>query len=176
MLDVRIFKGPKWLSTGILDTSIYTKPTSLAVPLSCYSSHPEYVHYTWPLGRLRKFAELSASGEDFEGARNKLLSLLRKSSPGHPADRVIFESTFMRAKRQLSSKPVEETDKSEESWTVLPFNQAHSQCGLSSSLHNLWSIWRDRLVQCGVSVYRMQPRISWRLGGRNHINHLRHFI
>ena len=48
ILDVSLFKGGQWKHTGVLDTCLYHKPTSLYQPLAQSSAHPSYVHFNWP--------------------------------------------------------------------------------------------------------------------------------
>ena len=93
MLDVRISKGPKWALTGYLDTTIFTKPTSLANTLSDSSAHPTHIHKNWPIARLHSIASICATEDDFRAAKRDFVSKLIKSSPRHPSVRTLERLT-----------------------------------------------------------------------------------
>ena len=54
MLDVSIFKGPRFVRFGLLDYRLYVKPSSIWKPLNPSSSHAKSVHRSWPLGQVSR--------------------------------------------------------------------------------------------------------------------------
>ena len=166
MLDVKIFKGPKWQRTGCLDTSLYTKPTSLNVPLSSSSHHPHNIHKNWPIGRVRKFSDLCATEEDFASAKQKFVSLQRKSSPLHPAIEPVLDYPWRSDRiHSIFRTPCEEC-----SWLFLPFHRLLARVGLTSTLKKLWDKWRPILERACLIGRPLMPRISWSLSGKPHLS------
>ena len=164
MLDVRIFKGPIWSRSGHLDTSIYTKPTSLSLPLSSSSSHPTHIHNNWPLARIQTFGSLCAGEEDFNSARNLWLSKIKKSSPRHPCVAAVLSTSFISSKRTL--RPIARVGNPVEfkpAWMVLPFHHRLEHAGLPNTLHNIWQRWKHVLAYSGLNMSCIMPRVSWRL-------------
>ena len=53
-LDLHIFKGPRWHSTGVLDYYVKVKTSALGIMLSSSSAHHPSVHMTWPRARVRR--------------------------------------------------------------------------------------------------------------------------
>ena len=47
-LDLRLFKGARWLATGCLDSSINRKVTAQKHPVAIHSLHPPHTHLSWP--------------------------------------------------------------------------------------------------------------------------------
>ena len=57
-LDVEVYKGPKWESSGRLDTRLHLKATSQWSPLAPWSDHPMSVHRSWPRAELARRVNL----------------------------------------------------------------------------------------------------------------------
>ena len=47
-LDLRLFKGARWLATGCLDISINHRVTAQKQPVATHSMHPPHTHLSWP--------------------------------------------------------------------------------------------------------------------------------
>ena len=54
MLDITMYKGPRWRATGYLDYILHAKGTSVWNPLSASSGHPRSVHVSWPQGQFAR--------------------------------------------------------------------------------------------------------------------------
>ena len=80
VVDVRIFCGPKFESTGLLDTGVYTKPTFQGSVLTARSSHHPNVHLSWPLARWNHFDRLCSSRQELQKARALFLQSCTKSA------------------------------------------------------------------------------------------------
>ena len=52
MLDLVLAKGKRHNECGILDVSMYAKPTAQGVPLSHLSCHQPSIHRSWPCSRV----------------------------------------------------------------------------------------------------------------------------
>ena len=73
MLDITIFKGPSWRNSGMLDHTLFTKPTSIWLPLSPDSNHPVGVHVSWPRGHLNRIKRLCPDRETANSEVEKFL-------------------------------------------------------------------------------------------------------
>lgn len=60
-LDLRLFKGARWLATGCLDISINDKVTAQKQPVAIHSLHPPHTHLSWPIGLWSIVSTLSAT-------------------------------------------------------------------------------------------------------------------
>ena len=61
VLDITIFRGPRWVRTGCLDYRSFKKPTSIHRPLSPHSCHAPGVHLAWPLAEVLRINKRSHS-------------------------------------------------------------------------------------------------------------------
>ncbi|XP_038051962.1 uncharacterized protein LOC119724781 [Patiria miniata] len=64
-LDLTIFKGPRFLSTGTLDTRVFTKPTETYQYLERTSSHPNHVFKGFIKGEILRYARNTNNEDDF---------------------------------------------------------------------------------------------------------------
>ncbi len=78
MMDVEIFKGPKFKKCNMLDHRVHVKDTSIWSPLSPTSSHPMNIHAAWPAGMVKRFKWLSSSNGDFELSKEMLLKRIHR--------------------------------------------------------------------------------------------------
>ncbi|KAJ8024865.1 hypothetical protein HOLleu_34899 [Holothuria leucospilota] len=82
-LDLKIFKGNKFQSTGILDTKVYTKPTETFQYLDRNSAHPLATFKGFIKGEVLRYARLCSNESDFLEKRNSFTErlLTRSYSP-----------------------------------------------------------------------------------------------
>jgi hypothetical protein len=78
MLDLMVFKGPRFRSCGKLDYRPHIKPTARHVPLSARSCHPEHVHRSWPISEISRMRRLSLHSWSFLHFRERMLYRFRK--------------------------------------------------------------------------------------------------
>jgi hypothetical protein len=145
MLDVRLFKGRQWESTGVIDYTLHVKDTSVWVPLSAESAHPAHVHKSWPAGQIRRFRHLCSNSVDFETIVQSFYSQLQKSN-GIDC-RGAFDDYIRR------KKPKSSTDNR----IVIPYNPVWKNAKLGAILE-----------QCSRQFNgRVCTGLSWSLGGRS---------
>ena len=65
-LDLTIFKGNRFHTTGILDTKVYRKPTETYQYLHRKSSHPPHVFNAFIYGECLRYARNTNNPEDFQ--------------------------------------------------------------------------------------------------------------
>ena len=69
-LDLKIFKGPRFRTNGLLDTKIYTKPTETFQYLDRKSVHPLATFKGFIKGEVLRYARLCNNETDFIEKRN----------------------------------------------------------------------------------------------------------
>ena len=74
--DTELYKVPRWKTMRMLDSRTHNKPSSLGVPLSPLSSHPNCVHNWWPLDEIRRFVRRSTQQREFIRTRNRSIERL----------------------------------------------------------------------------------------------------
>ena len=57
----RLYKGAGWQKTGILDSGLLVKPSTLWVPLAAQSCHHWGVHRAWPRAEVSRIQRLCSS-------------------------------------------------------------------------------------------------------------------
>ena len=112
MLDVRIFCGKKFETTGLLDTGVFAKPTFQGSCLSHRSGHHPNVHLSWPKSKWNHFAPLCSSKGGTTLARAEFFSKLYQECPDHPALRYLFNPHRHTRKAVLDPG----------SWLVIPYH------------------------------------------------------
>ena len=151
MLDVLLYKGWRWRHTGLLDYRLYTKPTSIWLPLSPSSMHRETVHFGWPRAavcRIRKRCHSRVIGDE-EVA--KFTEQLNSVTFPEYAETILSKSGVVR--------PVEDRSRIRfVSRIILPFSWDWQFADLNSVLRSL----RDRMACLGFDI-----QIAWSNGGRH---------
>ena len=66
MLDIFIYKGDRFHSSGRLDWRPFIKPTSRSVPLTSSSMHSRHIHQSWPVAEISRMHQLSLHQSDFD--------------------------------------------------------------------------------------------------------------
>ena len=75
-LDVRVFKGSRWLSTRCLDTTIHHKITAQKQVLAITSLHPPSTHLAWPQSMVHRIKSLCNSQSSQRGELDHLKRML----------------------------------------------------------------------------------------------------
>jgi len=75
-LDVTVFKGPRFLESGILDTKVYFKPTDTHELLHKSSYHPRHTFKGVLKSQIIRFRKICNNDSDFEKACDLLFSNL----------------------------------------------------------------------------------------------------
>ena len=168
MLDLTVFKGPRWLRSGHLDIKPFFKPSQRAPTLSSRSCHPRSVHVSWPLGRFREYELVSTSPHFSLAAKRQFLQKICRHDPSHPA------IPSLRSRYATSGAKGSTVNKSRDgSWLVLPFHASLQP--LLSLVHNISEHWQylartyDRFA-----LLQFLPRISWSRGDRSLLQILTH--
>ena len=153
-LDLVLHKGPRWHMTGLLDYSLYTKPSSLWLPLSSKSGHAPSVHMAWPVGQLvrlkRRFycpSEASKAINDFKHRY--------KVANGHD---------FFEFNSSSSSSPIRRNNQG--SFVVLPCREEWNKAGIPRMLKKTFDEWEPLLRPLGGKT-SVAPMLSWRNSAQN---------
>ena len=148
MLDVLFWKGERFLSTSSLDSCLFTKPSSIWMPLSVESMHPVFVHRHWPLSQCKRISKRFTNQSDGEAAVCAFKNRVFPSSGVHVGE---------------GAKSPEHSNKTITSWLVLPFHFAISHvAGAVNAVKVPTSIAAFGKVQ-----------VSWSLGNKRLMHLLR---
>ena len=156
MLDLNLFKGPRFAKSGILDVSMFSKSTAQGISLSCQSWHQPTVHTSWPYSRVAHYFNCCSSRSTFRSAVLALFTKISSSCPDHPcladlADSIAsgsFRSSGVRQQRICKSKVTR---------IVLPYHPCFRHA--NSRLRTL----HDDFVASGFGD--LVPVVSYRNGG-----------
>jgi hypothetical protein len=85
-LDITIFKGKNFLSKGILDTKVYTKPTDTFMYLEPSSAHPHHVYMGLIKGETTRYIRNCSHYMDFKTKLDHFLKHMAKR--GHNPVRI----------------------------------------------------------------------------------------
>ena len=109
-LDVTIFKGPGFRSTGLLDTKIYRKPTDTRSLLHTQSFHPPHVYNGIVKSQLIRYNRICSSQSSFNQEVKSLFKTLK--TRGYSNSRL--RRLFAEWKYQIKYNP----------WGSYPCNQS----------------------------------------------------
>ena len=158
MLDLTIHKGARWSASGVLDTTVYIKPTARGMFLSSESNHAPSVH-SWPLERIKHFFKISSSVGSAKRVSRSFLARLLKHDPFHPVRHMAESSVrgLVQTVRCTSSK------KRPATWLPLAFSPVWAQAGFSRTLES---------IHCELTTSQQENSlefpsfgIAWALGG-----------
>ena len=158
MLDLTIHKGVRWSATGVLDTTVYIKPTARGMFLSSESNHAPSVH-SWPLERIKHFFKISSSIGSAKLVSRSFLARLLKHDPFHPVRHQAESSVrgLVQTVRCVSRKQRPAT------WLPLAFSPVWAQARFShtfAAIHSeLTTSQRDNCLEFPSFG------IAWALGG-----------
>ena len=160
MLDLFVFRGPRFQASGRLDYYPYFKPTSRAVPLGPTSAHPRSVHESWPKAEIERIRRLSSRQAAFEHYSAKKLRRW--------ADFFVSPvSTSGRRDGPLGNPS--KADRGSRSCLRLVLRYHPALLGLQAALTNLCAEWSHVLRHVVGPTCRLhQPIISvaWRAAGK----------
>ena len=148
MLDIQMFKGPRFQHTGYLDYKVATKPTNISQPLLCSSSHSGSVHSSWPQAMLQRVDELCSSPALAIVEKKKLLEIWSRNN-------IIVKRNVLRPVRRRTDQVVR---------LNLNFDPVWAKAGLGKFLHEFGYRWASTFASTSV------PKalgISWSNGGRH---------
>ena len=92
MLDMVVFKGPRFAAVNKLDAGAHVKRTHQGSSLSHRSGHCPSVHMAWPLSRMQHFARICSSRVETRKAQDAFESKLMLECPEHPILKVLRSS------------------------------------------------------------------------------------
>ena len=174
-LDIRVFKNRNRLAY-----CPFFKPTSLGVPLHSGSSHPSYLHRSWPHAFNARLASNSSSYALYARARRIFTDRLRQ----YDIDPLIvdsvcksnaFEAHRNRAGRRRPESALQEFDQVvRPTWLVLPSHPVWVHGGLSRKLKEFLEsdvscmLWELAGQTAGAArIPRPQLQISWKLDAKH---------
>lgn len=170
-LDVEFFLPRDF---GHISFAPFFKPSSLGVPLSVDSHHPQHTHRAWVLSELRRFARRSSSHEFFVYAKRVFISRLSRFH--HPAKelRMLQQQDPYTAHliMQCLGQPPRHRQQGRKLALVLPYHSALKRANISSSLSTAFS----QLTSMTQSFWQMpydSAMVAWRLGGPHLQNRVR---
>ena len=153
MLDITIFKGPRWSSTGLLDHKLFTKPSSQWQPLSIRSGQAPSVHNAWPNTQLQRVRGLC----------------------NNPADAFLAEQNFkdmylasigIDIFRAQSSSPSRSLTRSgHPSHLVIPYRREWGSAKIAKTANDICRLWSTRLRE-HTRIKCDWIRIAWANPGR----------
>jgi len=158
MLDLEIFKGSGWRSTGYLDYSLHTKSTSQWVPLSPSSAHAATVHINWPAGQVKRIRNRCKG----KAASKKEVAKFKASYKKVTG----LDLPIVKARKKpgiLNQKP---------SRIVLPWRPEWMKASIPRILHEINGEWERELVEAGVPSGSEKVQVSWALGGQHLVQKL----
>lgn len=136
MLDINIFKGPRYASSGRLDFRPIWKKTSLGAPLSFSSVHPSNIHLSWPVSELGRLHRHSSSATLSAQARSVFIERLGKY--GVPS----FYLDLLRSWSQKRSKgpPKSCSRDSHRLWIRCPFHRVWARSGVTKVCRDFFAL------------------------------------
>jgi len=160
MLDVEIFKGPRWESIRYLDHRAFVKPSSQWVPLRPDSNHHDGIHASWPKSRVKVLMGLCNSKADAKDARQWFL---QKMESAGVAVNLTPTKSLQRKSSSVIGPPVR---------LVLPYRPEWHLASVPSLLKRIHNRWSSRLNSVNSQV-NFATTVAWRLGGMHLVHRLR---
>ena len=159
-LDVEVYRGAGWERTGILDTRVHSKPTSLWIPLGISSFHPASIHTSWPTSQLLRYKRICSSHSQYVENARKLSDQIFRCNGIH-----MFQNRA--TMRNHSANP-----KQPSSRIVLPHTVPWAHAKMGTILKHMREKWAPCL---GSSLFQSAEHVglAWRLGGVHVQNELR---
>ena len=140
MMDLEIFKGPRWMSSNFLDTKIFQKPTKIGAPLGHDSYHHPSIH-RWPIERIKHFRILSTDSKAYREFSKNYMKWLAANSPGHPAldefRRILYNRRHVSRCSERKYVP--------EHWIPIRYHEIWHRAGLFGLARDLFAEWKDYL-------------------------------
>ena len=156
-LDLNIFKGPRWHSTGVLDYFVKVKTSALGIMLSSSSAHHPSVHMTWPKARVSSIRSRCSSKHLANISVNHFTTRLGNHDPLHICLNNIDDRTPAAVRRSSCMRS---------SWLFFPYHPIWATCGLSRKLDMIFLKWRESLLRAGENIDNLRVRVAWSLGAR----------
>ena len=162
MLDMEFFKGPGWRASGVLDSRVVFKASSLGVPLATHSGHTVGCHW-WPVSECRRLGNLCSSLPLFVGSRDLLeRRLVQFNAPKFLVDLVRRSFPGLRS---LDSGGRTLEDRKATLWLCLPFHPVWQRAGLTSAVEQFFNgPLSRRLLQDAFNARELpwaSLRVSW---------------
>ena len=154
MLDLRLYKGSRWLSTSCLDYKVRVRASALGLVLSDASLHHPVIHTTWVKARLAAISKRCSDKHNINVVCNEFLSRIRDQYPSHVSLNNLEHS---------GRAPIAHSG-AKASWVVIPFHLVWHAAGVSSILRRLHTKWFDALNRAGEDTHGLLVQISWSLG------------
>lgn len=150
MMDLRLFKGPRFQRCGCLDTDLYTKPSNIRVVLAATSMHATAIHKTWPWGQVTRFHRLCNNTAGFIEAKSQLVASLV-----HGGGDIATAESISQCKvpRQPNARRRHDLMYS---WLVLPFRFIWQRANFSQVLAKCNTLFPSSFL----------TRLSWRKGNK----------
>ena len=157
MLDLRLFKGPRFQRVGVLDIEPHIKPTSQWTPLDASSAHHFNVHLRWPIAEANRLSAHSSSKVSQLEFREKLIHKLSVAG----IDLLAYERLIVQSHARVT---VASRTLGAASWLILPFRSEWPLNAISSAIARVNLRWSSTLAGEGLP-----PRVqcAWRLGGKH---------
>ena len=103
-LDLTIFKGERFRSTGILDTNVYTKPTETYQYLHNMSAHPPHIFKAFIYGETLRYARNTTSGDHVQIKVNTFTEKLLKRGYNQTEIQKAISKVSHKSRPQLMTK------------------------------------------------------------------------
>ena len=141
MLDVHLWKGPRFEATGRLDFRVFQKDTQIWEPLSPTSAHPQHVHMNWPKGMCKRFHRLCSQSSVAREVSRRFVARLDLFTPERPRPDNRRPKPFSRL--------------------ILPFHTMWTGLGAHSIIH-------DAAEEAGISHNIVaNVAIGWKLSAKH---------
>ena len=144
MLDLEIFKGARFSSSGRLDYRLFTKQTNIWQPLDVVSSHPKAVMH-WPRAQLQRIVRRFTNAADAGKAIQKYRAML--NSYGVPVPVNLIRSRTA-------------TDKGR-CWLVFPFHRAWESSRFLRAIKGYTDADRDECTRGAANQLATREQTSF---------------
>ena len=154
-LDVSLHRGEGWKRTGYLDREVFTKPSSLWIPLGVHSWHPASIHTSWPASQIDRFQRICSSKRASKETTDRFTQMIWHCN-GIDISRPSFTSGSRSAVK---------------SRLILPYRMAWARAGFQSLCRSLAEKWQR--VFAGTMLQGFQEvGMCWRLASAHLVHSL----
>ncbi|MFM7984445.1 MAG: hypothetical protein ACKPKO_34480, partial [Candidatus Fonsibacter sp.] len=162
-LDIIIYKGERFCSSGILDYKPHFKVSSQRDILSPESGHAPTVHRAWPAAEVARMARRASCMTSFINSRDKII----KEFTINGMDNKVINAALM-----VQYEPREHATRAARNkiWLRLPFHPILWRAGMQKMIDDIWSEW-SKHVKDAIKCDRIG--IAWSNGDEHFIHTIR---
>lgn len=157
MMDVTLEKGKGWKKTGILDYTIFKKPSNQWQPLLCSSFHHPGVHVAWPYGQLHRITRRCSDPS------------IAKSEIRHFCEQYLRHTGRKIDWNGAATRPRQRDESTQLPRLIVPYRTAWFKTRISHICKRIWQRCKmDKLTGHNGSL-----QVSWSLPNRHLVQQIR---